>query len=76
MKKTLLSTIVLFALAACGGGKQADKTAETAAPAASGAAAASGVAANALPETKELRIFNWSNYVDESTVKDFEKIKV
>lgn len=69
MKKTLLSTIVLFALAACGG-KQADKPAETQPAAASGAASA--VASN-LPETKELRIFNWSNYVDESTVKDFEK---
>lgn len=76
MKKTLLSTIVLFALAACGGGQKAEnKPAETKQPAAQTASAASGATAaqSSLPETDELRIFNWSNYVDESTVKDFEK---
>ncbi|XXQ68395.1 extracellular solute-binding protein [Neisseriaceae bacterium B1] len=73
MKKTLLSTIILFTLAACGGGQSSDnKSAQTAPANASGVAA---TPASNLPETKELRIFNWSNYVDESTVEDFKKAK-
>ncbi|MDK4681131.1 extracellular solute-binding protein [Kingella negevensis] len=59
MKKTLLSTILLMTLAACGGQKSVDKP----------AAAASGAAT----ATNELNIYNWSNYVDESTVEDFKK---
>ncbi|ULJ62175.1 polyamine ABC transporter substrate-binding protein [Wielerella bovis] len=70
MKKTLLSTIVLMTLAACGGqsNQNADKAAPTSTPAASEAAVASN-----LPQTDTLNIYNWSNYVDESTVEDFKK---
>lgn len=67
MKKNLISAIVLLALAACGG--QSNQVKENAP--ASGSSAASSAVSNA-PETKELRIFNWSNYVDESTVEDFK----
>ena len=67
MKKTLLSTLVLVILAACS--QQAENTSanNAANPAASGAAAGN------LPQTNELNIYNWSNYVDESTVEDFKK---
>ena len=67
MKKNLISAIVLLTLAACGG--QAQQTSENVS--ASSENAASSVVSN-LPETKELRIYNWSNYVDESTVEDFK----
>ncbi|RRD89374.1 extracellular solute-binding protein [Conchiformibius steedae] len=69
MKKHLLATFVLFALTACGG-QQNNTQNQAAAP-----APASGSAAPAadLPQTDTLNIFNWSNYVDESTVEDFKK---
>lgn len=68
MKHTLLSTIVLLALAACGGQKTDTQPAEQ------NASAASSTATSAqLPQTDTLNIFNWSNYVDESTVEDFKK---
>ena len=70
MKKVLISTLVLLSLAACGEQSQ-QQAADTAAPAASGSAA-SGAASN-LPATNDLNIYNWSNYVDESTVEDFEE---
>ena len=70
MKKVLISTLVLLSLAACGEQSQ-QQAAATAAPAASGSAA-SGAASN-LPATNDLNIYNWSNYVDESTVEDFEE---
>lgn len=70
MKKHLLATFVLFALTACGG-QQNNTQNQAAAPApASGSAAAP---AADLPQTDTLNIFNWSNYVDESTVEDFKK---
>ena len=65
MKKTLFGTIILLALAACGGEKSTTGT-DGANPAASGAAADAGA-------TGALNIYNWSNYVDESTVDDFKK---
>lgn len=65
MKKTLFGTIILLALAACGGEKSTTG-ADGASPAASGAAADAGA-------TGALNIYNWSNYVDESTVDDFKK---
>ena len=65
MKKVLISTLVLLSLAACGEQSQ-QQAADTAAPAASGAA-------SNLPATNDLNIYNWSNYVDESTVEDFEE---
>jgi len=65
MKKTLLSTVLLLALAACGGENNN-------APAQN--ANASGAAPTAsAPATNALNIYNWSNYVDESTVEDFKK---
>lgn len=70
MKKVLISTLVLLSLAACGEQSQ-QQAADTAASAASGSAA-SGAASN-LPATNDLNIYNWSNYVDESTVEDFEE---
>ncbi|MDK4527821.1 ABC transporter substrate-binding protein [Kingella kingae] len=70
MKKTLLSTLVLMTLAACGG---QDKTAQTPATPAAGASAVSGATVTTdLPQTDTLNIYNWSNYVDESTVEDFK----
>lgn len=65
MKKALFGTIILLALAACGGEKSTTG-ADGANPAASGAAADAGA-------TGALNIYNWSNYVDESTVDDFKK---
>lgn len=74
MKKTLLSTLVLLTLAACGGGQKTAENKPTEAAPASPASAASGTAAVAsdLPQTDTLNIYNWSNYVDESTVEDFK----
>ena len=65
MKKTLFGTIILLARAACGGEKSTTG-ADGANPAASGTAADAGA-------TGALNIYNWSNYVDESTVDDFKK---
>ena len=70
MKKVLISTLVLLSLAACSEQSQ-QQAADTAAPADTGSAA-SGAASN-LPATNDLNIYNWSNYVDESTVEDFEE---
>ena len=65
MKKTLLSTVLLLALAACGG-ENGNAPAQN--------ANASGAAPTAsAPTTNALNIYNWSNYVDESTVEDFKK---
>lgn len=66
MKKSLLSIFTMMALAACGG--NTEKPAEQAQ-----ASAASSTEASALPVTDALNIYNWSNYVDESTVDEFAK---
>ena len=79
MKKTLLaSSVVVMFLAACGGGNNnaaQSKTSEA------GSTASSGTTASAAPAaaTDSLKIYNWSDYVDPETVKEFEaanKIKV
>lgn len=70
MKKTLLSTIVLMTLAACGGQSGESKSAEATQQ---NAASSAPVATADLPQTDTLNIYNWSNYVDESTVEDFKK---
>lgn len=76
MAKTwAISAMTLMVLAACGGGTSADanKTAPTAPPVAGSEAVASSAPASNLPATAELKIYNWSDYVDPDTVKDFEK---
>ncbi|WP_037587227.1 polyamine ABC transporter substrate-binding protein [Stenoxybacter acetivorans] len=56
--------LALFGLAACG-----NQSTDTQA-----AAEQAGQAAiSKLPETTELKIYNWSDYVDPETVTDFEK---
>lgn len=70
MKKTLLSTIVLMTLAACGGQSGESKSA---AATQQNAASSAPVTTADLPQTDTLNIYNWSNYVDESTVEDFKK---
>ena len=65
MKKTLLSTVLLLALAACGGENNNAPAQNTNASGAAPTASAG--------ETNALNIYNWSNYVDESTVEDFKK---
>ena len=54
-------------LAACGGGKEGGEAAGSADSAAGGAAADLG------PMEKELHIYNWSDYIAEDTVPNFEK---
>lgn len=67
MKKSVLAVIAALSLAACGGQSE-QKPAQPQADAGSAAAATDG-----LPATDTLNIYNWSNYVDESTVEDFKK---
>ena len=54
-------------LAACGGGKEGGKAAGSADTAAAGEMADLG------PMEKELHIYNWSDYIAEDTVPNFEK---
>ncbi|WP_107878937.1 extracellular solute-binding protein [Neisseria animaloris] len=68
MKKSVLAVIAALSLAACGGQSE-QKTAQPQADAGSAAAANT----DGLPATNNLNIYNWSNYVDESTVADFKK---
>ena len=64
MKKSVLAVLAALSLAACGGGeKKTEQPQAGSAPAANAEAAA----------TDTLNIYNWSNYVDESTVEDFKK---
>lgn len=64
MKKSVLAVLAALSLAACGGSeKNAVQPQAGSAPAANAEAAA----------TDTLNIYNWSNYVDESTVEDFKK---
>ena len=69
MKKTALSVFTVLALAACGGQSE-QKPAQSPA---SDAAASAVSATDGLPATDTLNIYNWSNYVDESTVEAFKK---
>jgi putrescine transport system substrate-binding protein len=69
----LLGLATVLALAACGGPKA--PTPEPA-PAAPPPAAASATPAEPAAETdaeKVLNVYNWSDYIDESVIKDFEK---
>ena len=69
MKKSVSAVLAALALAACGGQNEQ----QPAQPQANTGAASAATAANTdgLPATDTLNIYNWSNYVDESTVKDF-----
>lgn len=79
MKKTLLSTIVLLALTACGGQSNQSSNANNApadnksTPATASGASQAVATPSDVPATDTLKIYNWSNYVDESTVEDFKK---
>ena len=64
MKKSVLAVLAALSLAACGGGQKAEPQA---------GAQASAANAGAPAATDTLNIYNWSNYVDESTVDDFKK---
>jgi spermidine/putrescine transport system substrate-binding protein len=61
-----LSSVSLL-LSACGGGK------EGGAPGASADSAAAPAMADLGPMEKELHIYNWSDYIAEDTVPNFEK---
>ena len=66
MKSLPLFGLVVLALAACG-----DKSNEK--PPNSAAASAAASTSGTLPETANLKIYNWSDYVDPATVAAFEK---
>lgn len=68
LAQPLLSACVLLALAACGGQTTPSETSASNASAPLGTHAASS---SDQAATDALNIFNWSNYVDESTVSDF-----
>ncbi len=59
--------LAALALGACGGGEK--PPAETPAPAADAPAAAAGPAMDA---EKTLNVYNWSDYIEESVIADFE----
>ena len=78
MRNTLIASAVsMVLLAACGGGNSGAATEKKTehASASNNAVAASETKTPlaALPETKELKVYNWSDYVDPATIKDFEK---
>ena len=76
MRNTLIASAVsMVLLAACGGGSgsAASGSTETASGNSQAAASENTAQVAALPETKELKIYNWSDYVDPETIKDFEK---
>ncbi|UOO91275.1 polyamine ABC transporter substrate-binding protein [Vitreoscilla massiliensis] len=77
MRNTFIASAVsLILLAACGGGSKeaaTPKTADASGSANTPAKASESTAPKvALEATKELKIYNWSDYVDPQTVKDFE----
>lgn len=63
MNKTLLTALTSLALAACGGSD--NKSAEP--------AASADQPQQAAPQSSNLNIFNWSDYVDPATLSEFEK---
>jgi putrescine transport system substrate-binding protein len=65
MKKQWLGILIAGALVGCGGGDKPADTAATATTAATPAAPAE--------EEKVLNIYNWSDYIAEDTVANFEK---
>ncbi len=73
MKKSLLTVMLALALAACGGSDNGQKSADKKADNQAASSAPTAANADGLPQTDALNIYNWSNYVDESTVDDFKK---
>ena len=79
MKKLLFAQVVTLALlTACGGGNTQSQTSSEAKPEAANPASATAAASNTqagadLPQTDTLNVYNWSNYMDESTWEDFKK---
>ena len=69
MKKPLLTALIALALAACGGANEKSTEQKTD----NQPATASAANTNGLPKTDALNIYNWSNYVDETTVDEFKK---
>ena len=69
MKKPLLTALIALALAACGGANEKSSEQKTD----NQPATASAANTNGLPKTDALNIYNWSNYVDETTVDEFKK---
>jgi putrescine transport system substrate-binding protein len=73
MKKTLLaSSVVLMLLAACGGGNNNAAQTKTSDAGATASSGSSEAAAPVAAATDSLKIYNWSDYVDPETVKEFE----
>ena len=68
MKKPLLTALIALALAACGGANEKSTEQKTD----NQPATASAANTNGLPKTDALNIYNWSNYVDETTVDEFK----
>ena len=79
MKKLLFAQVVTLALlTACGGGNTQSQTSSEAKPEATNPASSTAAARNThagadLPPTDTLNVYNWSNYMDESTWEDFKK---
>ena len=78
MRNTLIASAVsMVLLAACGGGNSGSASPSTTDASSGGgsqtAASDNSTPAVALPDTKELKVYNWSDYVDPDTIKDFEK---
>ncbi len=74
MKKLWLVNLISLALiTACGGNNQAEQATSKETASTTSASEGSNATAANLPATDTLNIYNWSNYVDESTVKDFAK---
>ena len=68
MKKSLLTALIALALAACGGANEKSTEQKTD----NQPATASAANTDGLPKTDALNIYNWSNYVDETTVDEFK----
>lgn len=69
--KWLITGLTVLGLGACGGQSASNESSSTATNT-TPTASSDAPAPSALPATAELRIYNWSEYVDPATVKSFE----
>lgn len=69
--KWLITGLTVLGLSACGGQSTSNESSSTATNT-TPTASSDAPAPSALPATAELRIYNWSEYVDPATVKSFE----